>query len=166
MRGTAAPGGGSGGGGTGSFRHPPCRSSASDRSSRASCRASARVRPSRTSSATRSSRCSDSSSMIPASSAGGRLKTARRRRSSWVHSDMFELRDAADGVDEVVPRAAVRGQLLAPERREFVEPAPALTRALDPAALSPAAVLEPVEKWIERRDLEADAPVGALVDQL
>ena len=62
-----------------------------------------------------------------------RFNIARRRRNSCVHSDMFELRDAADGVDEVGPRAAVRSQLLAPERREFVEPAPALTRALDPA---------------------------------
>src|SRR6187399_157205 len=104
--------------------------------------------------------------MIPASSAGGRLNIARPRRNSCVHSDMLELRDAADGVDEVGPRAAVRSQLLAPERREFVEPAPALTRALDPPPLNPAAVFEPVQKRIERRDLEADAAVGGLVDQL
>src|SRR3712207_5459433 len=78
---------------------------------------------------------------------------------------MFDSRDASDGLDELKPRVALRRQNLLALGRQAVVAASALARLLDPATLNPAALLKPVEQRVERRDVEAQQPARALLDE-
>src|SRR5262249_38215494 len=69
-------------------------------------------------------------------------------------------RDPVERSEKILPDVALAGQRLAAGRRQLVVAAPALAGALDPAALDEAAVFETVERGIERRDVEADGPLG------
>src|SRR6187431_1139087 len=104
--------------------------------------------------------------MISRSRAGRSDRRASREASAAFQSGMFGPRDLFDGIDEFAPVVTLRGEDLPALRREAIEPAPALTRLLDPPAGDPAALLEPVEEGIERRDLELQPPPGSLLDQL
>ena len=68
--------------------------------------------------------------------------------------------------DEVLPAAALRGEDLAPDRRQPVVAAAALAGLLDPLPLDPAALLEAVEERVERGDVVAQRAAGARLDQL
>src|SRR5450830_1577105 len=76
------------------------------------------------------------------------------------------LRHPVQRDEERVPDAALAGQRRAPGARELVVAAPALPGALDPAAFDQAAVLQPVQRGIQRGHVEADRAVRSLRDQL
>src|SRR5262245_19848894 len=71
-----------------------------------------------------------------------------------------------DGRHEGLPGAALRREHPSAFEGQPVVAPPALPRLLDPPALDPAALLEPVEQRIERRDVEAQRAVRARLDQL
>src|SRR5690349_14576154 len=75
-------------------------------------------------------------------------------------------RDAIQRREKVLPDVALAGERLAPAPRELVIAAPALAGALDPAPFDQAAVLEAVQRRIERCDVEGDRPARAGGDQL
>src|SRR5262245_35389351 len=93
-------------------------------------------------------------------------RSARRARTAAFQSCMAGLRDAVDGGDEPTPAAALLREHASSLSCETVITAPALTFLLDPLTDDPSAALEAVEQWIERRDLETDGAVGALLDHL
>jgi hypothetical protein len=75
------------------------------------------------------------------------------------------MRDAVQRPEEVLPGRAFLGQDAAARRRDAIAAAPARPGALDPAALDEAAILEPVQRRIERRDVEAELALRPLTDQ-
>ena len=92
-----------------------------------------------------------------------RLQTQRasRARTSPCQSRMFGSRDPAHGLDERLPGLDLRREHAVTVRRELVEPAPPLAGLLDPGALDPATLLEPIEQRIQRIDVEREQPAGA-----
>src|SRR5262249_49945406 len=82
------------------------------------------------------------------------------------HSGMFVSSNPADGLDEIAPRVALRSQHARAGWRQPVVAPPPLARLLDPAALDPAALLQPVEQRVERCDAEAEQATRARFDQL
>ena len=72
----------------------------------------------------------------------------------------------AERRDEPAPVFALFRQDRAAGLGDAVVAAPALAGLLDPASLDPAAVLEAVERGVERREREAEVAAGALFDQL
>src|SRR5829696_3780611 len=104
--------------------------------------------------------------MISRSRAGRRARRARRAASGALHADMFGPRNLSNGVDELPPVVALRGEDLPPFGGEPVEAAAALARLLDPLAGDPAALLQAVEEGIQRCHLELQAAAGSLLDQL
>jgi hypothetical protein len=79
---------------------------------------------------------------------------------------MAEGRDAVERLEKRFPSPALRRERLAAGRCDPIEAPPALAGLLDPAPLDQSPPLEPVEERIERRDPEANLPVGALLDEL
>src|SRR6187549_286928 len=79
---------------------------------------------------------------------------------------MFHPRDAGDRLHEVPPVVALRREHLPSLPGEPVETPPAGARLLDPPALEPAALLEAVEERVEGSDVEAEAALGAVLDEL
>src|SRR5262245_66242024 len=71
-------------------------------------------------------------------------------------SDTFHSSDAVDGGDEFAPRAALRLEDAGASGCQAVIPPAALAGLLDPTALDPAALLEPVQQRIQRGDAELE----------
>src|SRR5262245_56272193 len=79
---------------------------------------------------------------------------------------MVDYGDAAGGVGERAPRAALALEDLRARRRDLVVATPALPRLLDPAPLNPSALLEAIEQRIERGDAKLQHTVRPRFDQL
>src|SRR5262245_3832891 len=73
--------------------------------------------------------------------------------------------DLVDGADELFPATPLRRENAPALARQLVQAAASLPRLFRPAALNPAALLEPVEQRIERRGVKPDIAVRALLDQ-
>src|SRR4051812_49535828 len=104
---------------------------------------------------------------MSASRPGSRFAPDNRRRMSSCQRDIASgLAGSGDPVDRRGKRAP-GGPLLVEDtaagRRQRVEPAAPLTRALDPPALYPAAFLEAVQQWIEGRGAAGDGAVRELL---
>src|SRR5262245_52517616 len=151
-------------------RSPPAnarvKTSLVSSASRAARSASASEAPDARFSRYRSSRSSTISSTISRSRCGPRPSGASRRRTSDRHSGTFRSDNSIDGRDEGVPAAALLGENPPAGGGQAIAAPAAFAGSLDPAALNPAALLEPVEQGIERRDVEADGPARSLLDEL
>src|SRR5687768_1997127 len=151
-----------------------CRSGASCRASRSPSRnpasacvvASSSDAPPATSSRQRSSRCCDSSSMISFSRDDDRRSDAKRERMCGVQSGMFASRHLSNRFNELIPSLPLSQQHTLTGGRQPIETAPALAGLLDPCALNPPALLEAVEQWIERIEVEHQPAAGLHLDQL
>src|SRR6266571_7737197 len=73
--------------------------------------------------------------------------------------------DPVDRPDEVPPFVTLRGKHLPAVGGQPVVASPPLSGFLDPAAIDPAALLQPVEEGIERGDVEAQRALGARLDE-
>src|SRR5688500_1199761 len=78
---------------------------------------------------------------------------------------VFHARDLAEGGDESAPVVALFGEYAAAGVGNAVVAPPALSGLLDPAAFDPAAILEPVQRGVERGEGEAQAAAGPFGDQ-
>src|SRR4051812_2775963 len=76
------------------------------------------------------------------------------------------LRDAVQRREEVVPDAALARERVPAGAGQLVVAPPALSLPLDPPAFDQAAILEAIERRIERGDVEVDGAVGALGNEL
>src|SRR4051794_33521088 len=94
-----------------------------------------------------------------------RWRTARRRRTRFLKSGMFDSRNAADGGHEFFPALLLRVEHLATLGRQAVVATAALFGFLDPFALDPALGFEAVQQRVERSDVEAEGAAGADLDQ-
>src|SRR5262249_19348982 len=81
-------------------------------------------------------------------------------------SRMFGPGDAVDGIDELAPGVALRGEDVGAGRRQPVEAPAALPGLLDPAALDPPALLQAVQEGIEGCNAERNRAAGAGLDEL
>src|SRR4030095_6406606 len=81
-------------------------------------------------------------------------------------SGMFASRHAAHRLYESVPSLARLGEHALPLGRYLVEPAAPFIRLLDPRPLDPSPLLETVQQWIERIDVERQLASRTRVDQL
>src|SRR5688572_5533175 len=79
---------------------------------------------------------------------------------------MLDPRDEPDRLDEALPRLALARERAPPVGGERVEAAPPLPRLLDPAPLQPATLLEAVEQWVQRGDVELEQPLRPRLDEL
>src|SRR5262245_42603042 len=104
--------------------------------------------------------------MTSASRAGVSRSDASRVRRSALQLGMVDPRQQAHRLYERLPVIALPGEHAPAFGGEAVEAAAPLAGLLGPPALQPAALLEPVEQGIERRDVELEAAAGALLDQL
>src|SRR5262245_52480307 len=104
--------------------------------------------------------------MISDSRLGLRPSGARRGRRSAVQSGMVDPGDEAHGVNERLPGIALARQHPVPLGGQAVEPAPPLSRFLDPPAVQPAALLQSIQERVERRDVELELPGGLGLDLL
>src|SRR5688572_27794388 len=99
--------------------------------------------------------------MISRSRAGRSFSVARRDARADLHSGMFGSSDLLDRVDEFAPVVALRGEHFSAAGGQPIEPAPPFARLFDPPAGNPSTLLQAVEEWIERGDLEPHPSCGA-----
>src|SRR6476659_7253618 len=102
------------------------------------------------------------------SASGGRGPNASRIRlvhSMAISSHGSDACHAIEGDEERVPEAALARQHLASLAGDPVVAAAALAALFDPASLDQPAGLQPVERGVERRNVEADRASGSLGDQ-
>lgn len=107
--------------------------------------------------------------MISASRSGGSLRPARRLAISFFQfgfSCIFPSRNAIDSFYEFVPSAPLGGEHAPAFFGQVVIAAAALAGLFNPTPVDPAALLDPIEHWIERGDAEFHGTGGALLDQL
>src|SRR5271163_3677524 len=107
-------------------------------------RASASVSPAPCNSRHRSSACWANSSTISASRAGARFRPESCCRICSLQLSIFDSGHAPDGPYERMPSLALGGQDLPSLRSELVIAPPALAALLDPSALNPATLFQPV----------------------
>src|SRR5438445_3042475 len=134
-----------------------------DRSACTSPTAASWLRPSARAASYVEEACCVSSSTTSAS--GVCPAAANAARIAEAHSGMTNPGHAIERDDEGLPDVALAREHFLPGSGEAVVTAAPLSGALDPAAFNEALVFEPVERGIERRDVEADGAVGALGDQ-
>src|SRR5687768_12529525 len=79
---------------------------------------------------------------------------------------MFASRDAADGLDECLPRLQLLGEHAATLGGDLVEASAPFVGLFDPGAPDPATLLQAIEQWIQGIDVERQLSVGSRVDQL
>src|SRR5918911_3394431 len=103
--------------------------------------------------------------MISASRVGRSFSPDRRFLISSPQSGMFDPRDAVARLDELPPGAALRRQDFPARGSQAVIAAAALSGALHPAPLNPAAPLQAVQERVERGDVEPQRPPRTLLDQ-
>src|SRR4029079_16904255 len=111
-----------------------------------------------------SSAASSSTTSSKRSSGTSRRERCRRTCATKSRSGIFKSCGALDGGHEHAPRLALLRQLLAPGRGELVEAPSPLSRAFDPPAGDAALRVEAIEDRIQRRDVEYNSAVGALLD--
>src|SRR6185369_8045048 len=97
---------------------------------------------------------------------GPSLRGSSRLLISAFHSGTFDSCDAVYRSHELFPPAPLGGEYFSAFTRQLVVTAAALTGLLDPSALDPSALLEPVQQRIKRRDVESKHAVRASLDQL
>src|SRR5688572_16183172 len=112
-----------------------------------------------------SSRCSASSSTTSGASGSPRSRLRMTGRQSGRCSGMAQTRDARQRVDELFPARPVAGEHPFPVGGNAVVPLSTLAGSLHPAAGDQPPLLEPVEHGVERRDVELEDAVRALLDQ-
>src|SRR5690349_6185137 len=93
------------------------------------------------------------------------MRVAQSMVDSGNRLDGFDAGDPVEGREEVLPGRAFARQDLAAFARDPVVAALALSGFLDPAAFDQAAVLEAIERRVERSDVIAEGAVGALADE-
>src|SRR5262249_1213903 len=150
-------------------RFDSSRNEAASSTASARRRASSSVAPRRIWAACRSARCVASSSTT--SSESSRHSRSARSRTSVRHRRISGSRithsgKIADQREELAPFLPLRGEDVAPLGGEtVVAPAP-LPGLLDRAALNPLALLELVERGVERGEVEGEQAARSLLDQL
>src|SRR5262249_34832149 len=106
---------------------------------------------------------------VPSSSATSRSTPRPAASSACVTrtamSGMADPRNAIERGEKVLPDAALLREHLAACGGQPVVAAAALAGALDPAALDQAAVLEAIERGVERGGVKGDGAARSLVDQ-
>src|SRR5262249_11058160 len=102
---------------------------------------------------------------MAASRVGSCFKLANLRLISRSHSGMFGSGDAIDGRHKRLPGAALRRQHLLAFGSQFVITPPPLPGLLHPSPFDPAALLQPIQKRIERSDVEAQLTLRTRLDQ-
>src|SRR5262245_55852604 len=121
-----------------------------------------------------SSTCAASSSMVCAGRSAAPVRRACARtiafqscvRSMTVLLRELHARDLPERGDEPPPVGALLGEHAPPGLGDPIVAAPPLAGLLDPASLDPAAILEPVQRGVERREREPAAPARARLDEL
>ena len=79
--------------------------------------------------------------------------------------ETWNARDTIERQEEGLPHRALARENLPSGRGQLVVAPPPLARALDPSTVDEALVLEPVQRGIERRDVEVDGAVRPLFDE-
>src|SRR3954469_25967349 len=129
--------------------------------------ASAASHPSARADAYIASACCASSSRTSSSTP---VRAARMRFLTSINGPFVSGRgDPGDAVQrgvEALPHAALARERLPAGARQLVVAAAALPGPLDPAPFDQPAVLEAVQRRVERGDVEADGPLGTAGNQL
>src|SRR5215813_13116084 len=102
---------------------------------------------------------------MAASRVGSSFKIANLRLISCSHSGIFGSGDAIDGRHKRPPGAALRRQYFLAFGRQFVITPPPLPGLLHPSPFNPAALFQPIQKWIERGDVETQLALRTRLDQ-
>src|SRR5215831_435274 len=102
---------------------------------------------------------------MAASRVGSSFKLANLRLISCFHSGMFGSGNATDSRDKRLPGAAMRRQYFLAFGSQFVITPPPLPGLLHPSPFNPAALLQPIQKRIERSDGEAQLALRTRLDQ-
>src|SRR5512133_1039492 len=89
------------------------------------------------------------------------MEPRRRGRASGV----TEPCHAIEPEQELVPGTALRGEYFPSRRGQPVVAPAALPGLLDPSPFDELFILEPIERRIQRGNVEADRPGGSLADQ-
>jgi hypothetical protein len=79
---------------------------------------------------------------------------------------MVRPHDLVNRQNELVPDAALRGEIFAADWRQAVEPASALPSFFHPAAGDEISPFQTAEDGIERADAKLDTPFGAVALRL
>src|SRR5919197_3251306 len=108
---------------------------------------------------------------MSAARAGSTSSVSRRARTSALKSRssasrMFDPRDAVQRREERAPASPLRVECFLSLWGEAIETAAARVAPLDPASLNEPAALEPVQRRIQRRDMELQRTVRPVLDQL
>src|SRR5262245_29202992 len=147
------------------------RTSPSANSASASRVASSADAPPEISSRQRSSRCNESSSTISISRVAERRSRATRGRmcaaqpgADW--SRMFARRDTPHCLHECSPRLFLLCQHPTAFGGYIIKTAATFVRLLDPGALDPSTLFEPIQERIQRIDVEREASARSCVNQL
>src|SRR5258706_16145394 len=102
---------------------------------------------------------------MAASGVGARLRLSSRCLTSFFQSGMFGSGYAIDRGHERFPCVALCGEHLPACRSQLVITSPPLSGLLHPAALDPAAFLEPVEQRVERCNVKTQGAFRARLDK-
>src|SRR5215831_1524254 len=116
-----------------------------------------------------SSRCAASSSTVCGGSAGACARTSdfqSWRRPMVCSSGELDAGHLAERRDQARPVGPLLAEHAAPGLGDAVVAAPALPGLLDPPPLDPPALLEAVERGVERGERKAQAAAAAGLDQL
>src|SRR3954454_7523450 len=100
------------------------------------------------------------------SRSGVRPGSVSRARTNAFQSGIAALHHRIDGDDVRSPRLPLLSQHPPALCRQPIEAALPFARTLDPAPLDPAAVLEPEQRRIERRQRKFQTPTRAGLNQL
>src|SRR5207237_2462882 len=110
--------------------------------------------------------CCASSSMMSASGVIGPNATRILAcQCMGASSGVTDTRDAIQRDEELVPDAALPREHLTSLARDAVVAAPSLAALLDPSSFDQSAVLQPIERRVERRHVKIDGPFGPVGDQ-
>src|SRR5262245_3087670 len=101
-----------------------------------------------------------------ASRPGSRSSSRTRSRTNARQSRISAIHHVVHGLDVELPDGTLIGQNPAARRRQSVETAIALARLFDPATLDPAAVFEPQERRIQRRQRKGQPAARPRLDEL
>src|SRR5579871_584616 len=106
-----------------------------------------------------------SSSTTSASLAPVRFKARSRSRMAASQSGIFDSSNVADSRYKRAPGGAPIGENLPSRGQDAVEAAAALACLFDPIAMNPTAILQPVQKRVQRGNAKTNRAFGAGFDQ-